>query len=131
MSKLDQQDTTMDILVKMSDGNPGAIGALMEIMNTADRIDPQAADSGLGHILLLDEYEIYGTDIYILYNDKCDRNVRKLLVLIRGVQLGFLRKETLKTMASDQTRSTNLTDEEFEDLDKKVCKTLVGFSKQK
>ena len=72
----------MDVISNLSDGNPGALMAMLEITKEHDAIDPQAVMGGMGAILILDTWEIYGTDIYVLFNDKCDRNVRKMLMLM-------------------------------------------------
>ena len=39
MSRIKLTDNTRDVLVKMSDGNPGAISCMVEIMKNGDRID--------------------------------------------------------------------------------------------
>ena len=122
-------DTGMDVVLKMAEGNPGALAALSEIMRKGVEIDPQCAFGGLGPMFQFDTARIYGSDIYILFNDKCDRDVRKLLMLCRAVQLGFLPQSKLVEMAKDQRRQINLTDDEFAELDKKVCDFLPEFQK--
>jgi hypothetical protein len=129
MSVIKLTDTPMDAVMKMSEGNPGAIHALMDIVANAESIDPQGAMGGLGAILLLDTFEIRGSHIYILYNDKCNRDVRDLLMLIRAVQLGLLNQSRLVELAQDEMRSVNLTDDEMMDLDKQVCDRLEHFKK--
>ena len=129
MAKITLTDTLQDIIVKMSDCNPGAVHALMDIYQNAESIDPQSLMKGLGPILLLDTLEIYGTDIYILYNDKCNRNLRNLLVLLRAYQLGFLPQAKLIEMSKDQMRQIELTTIEFALLDEKVCEELDQFQK--
>ena len=115
MSRLGLEDTLTSSMVKMAEGNPGATVAMIEIMKNHDRIDPQAFMGGLGAILALDAHEIYGTAIYILYNDKCNRDVRKMLMLMRATQLGFFSHLKLKEMAADQMREINLTEDGFDE----------------
>lgn len=129
MARIELTDTTMDALIKMVDGNPGAIQALMEIMAKHYLIDPQAMLGGIGAVMMLDSWGIYGSAIYILYNDKCDRDVRKMLMLMRAVQLGHFCQSKLQAMASDQMRRVTLTDEEWADLDEKVCAQLDEFQR--
>jgi len=119
----------MDIVMKMSKGNPGAVTAIMDIIDKHKSIDPQAVMGGVGAIMILDTWEIYGTDIYILYSDKCGKDVRKMLMLMRATQLGFFSHQKLQNMASDQCREINLNDEEWQSLDDKVCEQLSGFAK--
>jgi len=130
MSRIKLEDSTMDALVKMVNGNPGAIAALMDIIKYGDDIDPQGALGGMGAILGLDTWEIYGSDIYILWNDKCKRDVRRMLMIMRATQLGHFSHEKLKAMAADQRREINLTEDEWEEQDKFVCEFLPEFKKE-
>ena len=128
MSRITLSDTAMDVLMKMADGNPGAIAAMMEVLEKHDSIDPQAAMGGIGAIMLLDTWEIYGTDIYVLFNDKCERDVRKLLMIMRATQLGMFPHCRLQEMAADQGREINLTNDEWQQLDDAVCEQLKDFA---
>ena len=129
MSRLELTDNAMSSMVKMAEGNPGAAMAITEIMANAEKIDPQAFAGGIGVLLSLDGYGIYGTDIYVLYSDKCDRNVRRMLMLLRATQLGLFSHLKLKEMAADQMRQVNLTEDEFVELDQKVCEQLTEFER--
>lgn len=130
MSRIKLEDSIMDALVKMSDGNPGALTAMQNMLMQGENIDPQGALGGTGAILDLDTWEIYGSDIYILWNDKCNRDVRRMLMIIRATQLGNFSHEKLKAMAADQRREINLTDDEWEEQDKFVCEFLPEFKKE-
>ena len=128
MSRIQLTDSTIDALVKMAEGNPGAIAAITDIMNSADDIDPQSAFGPMSAILMLDTWGIYSTDIYIIYNDKCNRDVRRMLMLFRATQLGLFSESKLQQMAADQRREINLTTEEWDDLDSQVCSQLKDFA---
>lgn len=97
-------DSTMDVIVKMSEGNPGAMTTLMNLL-TPNNIDPDNIMGGVGVMLSLDTYGIYGTDIYILFNDICDRNLVKMLTVLRATQLGYFNHNTLKDVCHRQDRS--------------------------
>ena len=97
-------DNTMDVVVKMSDGNPGAINILMQMLQP-NNIDPDNGLGGLGAILMLDSLGIYGTDIYVLNNDICERNLAKMLATLRAVQLGLFSGDVLKDAAHRQDYS--------------------------
>jgi hypothetical protein len=129
MSRIQLNDSVMDAVIKMVEGNPGALSALMDVMEKAERIDPQSAFGALGVILSLDTHQIYGSSIYVLWSDKCNRDCRRMLMLLRAVQLGLFPESQLQTMAADQARKINLTEEEFEALDKQVCEQLVDFAR--
>lgn len=105
MAKIQLTDTTMDALVKMADGNPGAATAMIAIMKDAEKIDPDSALGGLGNILQLDDIGIYGTDIYVLWSDICERDSVKFIGVLRAVQLGFFDRRILKDAASRQDYS--------------------------
>ena len=128
MSKLTLNDSVADVITKMSEGNPGALNAMMDILDKHDGIDPQAGMGGIGVMLLFDSWGIYGSKIYVLWNDKCDRSVRRMLVLTRSVQLGLLPQQKLINMASDNMSKVDLTDDEWQTLDASVCKKLKDFA---
>ena len=130
MSRITLTDTILDVVTKMSDGNPGAINTMMLILKEAKNIDPQAFMDGLSVLLSLDDMGIYGTEIYILSNDQCNRDIRKLLMLLRATQLGFISRERIKKIASSQTRENLLSEKEMDLLDNKVCSELDQFSKK-
>lgn len=129
MARIELTDSIMDMIIKMAEGNLGALNALMEIMAKHDEIDPQGAMGGVGSILILDTWEIYGTCIYVLFNDQCDRDVRKMLMLMRACQLGMFPESRLKAMAHDQCRTDVLSDAEWIEIDSNVCERLDQFQK--
>jgi len=129
MSKIELNDSGMDIMIKMSDGNPGAIQALMELMSNNSKIDPESAFGEYAAILFLDNEEIYGSDIYILWNDKCNRDIRLLIMLLRATQLGIFSSSKLKALSLDQGRKIEILKEEWEDIESKVLEQLKEFQK--
>ncbi len=105
MVRIKLQDSTMVAVVKMSDSNPGAMKALMEIVTKAKDIDKDDPMIGLSSVLMLDTLGIYGTDIYVLYSDICDRDLAKMLAIVRAVQLGFFDGKLLQNACSRQDYS--------------------------
>lgn len=69
------EDSIMDAVVKMVEGNPGAVRVSMEIIN---REDP-----GFIHYLKLDDYGIYGCQIWMCYKDLCGSDISKLYELLK------------------------------------------------
>lgn len=128
-SRIELTDNAMSAMFKMAGGNPGALTAMMKILAEHESIDPQAFMGGLGAIMLLDTWGIYGSDIAVLFSDKCQCNVRTMLMLMRATQLGFFSNVKLQQMSADQMRKINLTDQEMADLDEKVCGQLEKFKK--
>ena len=129
MSRIDMNDTGMTSIIKMSEGNPGAASAMAAIVAEHDAIDPQAFMGGIGAIMMLDTWEIYGSDIYILWSDKCGRDVRKMLMIMRSCQMGNFSVEKLKEMAADEMRTVDLTAEEWQAHDDFVTGRLEQFAK--
>lgn len=95
MGRIQLTDTGMDIVVKMCDGNPGAMTVLMELMKKKD----------FPSILSLDSHEIYGTDIYVLWNDICDRNLDHLRAVLAASMIGFIERNVVTDACSRQDYS--------------------------
>jgi hypothetical protein len=129
MGRITLNDTSLDAIMKMADGNSGALQAIILIIEKHKQIDPQALMGGIGALLSLDDHEIYGSSIYILFNDKCNRDVRRMLMLMRATQLGFFSHLKLKELSLDQMQRVTLTEDEFAELDQKVCEALTDFAK--
>jgi hypothetical protein len=92
MSKIKLQDTMMDVMVKMSEGNPGALTCLMGMMQKSDWYG--GMDS-LAAILSFDTIGLYGSNLYMLWNDCCDRDLTKLELVLRNWQMGNLSAEEI------------------------------------
>jgi len=129
MSRIELTDTEMSAIMKMADGNPGAIFAIMDLMSATPSIDPQSALGSMGPIFALDTHGIYGSSIYVLYSDKCGRDCRKMLLVLRAVQLGFRSESWLKALAEDQLRQNNISDAEWDEIDAAVCERLEEFAR--
>lgn len=95
-TRIGLQDTVMDMLIKMSGGNPGALTVLSQLMREGDAIDPDNIMGGLGNILSLDTHQIYDDKIWIFYKDVCGQSLVTMLGLLRAVQLGFMPESELK-----------------------------------
>lgn len=126
MSKITLADNVMSAVIKMCEGNPGAMTALMEIIKCSKQVDPDDFMGGLGKILALDTLEIYGTNIYVLWNDICDRNTSKMIAVLRANQLGFISDQILKDACHRQNRSGHKTIP-VEELYSKVVERLPRF----
>lgn len=90
--------TTMDVLMVMGGGNPGAITVLGEILNSGPIVDPNDFMFGMGAIFGLDTADIYESEIWMFYKDLCKQNIAHMMGMLRAVQLGFLSDKKLKEM---------------------------------
>lgn len=105
MSRIKLTDTTTNVLINMSEGNPGALTAMMELIKDEGKTDPDSAFGGFGAILSLDSFGIYGTDIYVLWSDICGRDIVKMQAVLRACQLGLFPTSTLTDACSRQDYS--------------------------
>ena len=85
----------VDCVIELSDGNPGAVKAMMELANQTAVIDPDCVWGSFGPLLSLDSNGIYGSRIWKLCRDVCNHDVVKTLAVLRAVQLGILNRGTL------------------------------------
>jgi len=129
MSKIKLNDSGLEIITKMSDGNPGAMSALAELIKNNERIDPDSVLGPLGAILYLDSVKIYGSDIYILFNDKCNRDVRKLIMLLRAAQMGKFYIMKLKELSLDQSYKINISEDDWSKIESDILEALPNFVK--
>lgn len=90
MSRIQLHDTGMSAAMKMSDGNPGALRVIAEMMRDGAKIDPDSALGGLAGVLDLDTLKIYGPRIWMLFKDVCGEDLRVTLAILRAWQFGFL-----------------------------------------
>jgi len=125
-------DTMQTVLIKLSEGNPGALVLFMNMMQdgTCAKIDPQSALGGLGNVLDFDSMGIYGTHAYVLNNDICGGDRVKLMTLLRARQLGFLSGDVLYDISHRQDRSGReiMPDSRIQELYIKVRETLKDFN---
>lgn len=89
-SRLRLEDDLLTMMTKMSEGNPGGLTVLMQLLKDSPRIDPDAAMGPLAHIFNLDSYGIYGSHIWILFKDICGQDITKTITVLRSVQMGLL-----------------------------------------
>lgn len=101
MTKITLEDDELTIIMKMSEGNPGAMKVLSDIISRAKNIDPHAMMGGIAHILQLDTCEIYGSKIWMLYKDVCNEDIATMIAMIRALQLGITNKNAINYAISN------------------------------
>jgi hypothetical protein len=127
-NRIKLNDRFLDVMVKMAEGNPGAATALMEITANAEAIDPESALKWLGPLVTLDSYGLYGSEIYIIWNDICQRNTRNFIMLLRAVQLGIISMIDITNQIKNG-RGYQFSEERFKEIDEEVCTNLLKFKK--
>lgn len=124
-NKIQLNDNSTAILTKMSEGNIGALSVLINLMKEEGSIDPDSALAGIGTILDMDTMGIYGSHIWILYKDICKQDLKKLVAIFRGHQLGLVREEAILAAAFESKYSSLDPDDILE----KVKEKLPEFAK--
>ncbi len=75
--KIDLHTSLEDVIVIMSEGNPGAINVLTQIVN-------KNFMKGIMDILGLDDMNIRGAQIWIGYKDHCEQNIDRFIECIHS-----------------------------------------------
>ena len=127
MSLLALEDTGKDILIKMSKGVPGAAIVLATLLKCNSIVDPDSGIGEFGTILMLDDMEVYGSDIWLLYKDICGENIVNLVGVVRAMQLGFISKEQIKAAIASR-RTAAPIDLPVGELLKQVKARLAAFN---
>lgn len=117
-------DTAMTAAIKLADGNPGAITAIMKMMESAPSIDPDSAFGPLGPLFSLDSMGIYGSRIWVLWKDVCGGNALRVETLFRAAQLGIISDQQVSNAAS-----TGRAGFDFSDLLLSVQEQLPAFGR--
>ena len=90
MSRIAISDELVTALTKMSEGNPGALTVLMQLVECTAEMDIQLGFAPFDSFTRLDSLEVYGPSIWILYKDICGENIKKLIHLLHGATNGIL-----------------------------------------
>lgn len=93
---IELNDTITDVIVKMSEGNPGAVTICCRLLKEGGGIDPDGIPGGLGFVLDLDSLGLYGSRIWMLYKDVCGEDLTKMCAVLRGWQLGHLSEGIIR-----------------------------------
>ena len=64
-------DSLLDVIVNLSEGNPGAVTVMAKALAQGEAIDPDSVFGGMGAIRALDGLQIYGSHIWLLFKDLC------------------------------------------------------------
>lgn len=104
MSKIKLTSSPLEIAMTISQGNPGALAACVQILDSVD-VDPDSAFGELTGFITLDSLGIYGTDVYVLWSDICHKDTPVMLAVLRATQLGLLEGSVVKEASSRQDYS--------------------------
>ena len=94
--RIEMTDTVVDVIIKLVEGNPGAVKVCTEMIKCGESIDPDSVWGGIGNLLSLDTHRIYGSRIWMLYKDVCGEDLTNTVGILRALQLGFLKEDVLQ-----------------------------------
>jgi len=90
-------DTPVSAIIKLSEGNPGALTVLGRVLSEGSEIDP---DAGFGQpifiILNFDSIGLYGSLVWQLYKDVCGERLDKTIAIVRSWQMGFVTDSQIR-----------------------------------
>jgi hypothetical protein len=92
MTKVVGEDSIMDVIIKISEGNPGAMVCITQMLQYEDWYSNVP---GALMVLQLDSLEVYGEKLYMLWNDCCNQDMKQLELVLRNWQTGYLTKEEI------------------------------------
>lgn len=122
-------DTALDAIIKLAEGNPGAVNALTEMMKQAPVIDPDSFLGAMGPLFDCDSRGLYGPAIWIIYKYVCNFDVAKVLAIFRAQQLGLMEWQITNFDGATQSYP-NLTAEVVAECMVKVQAELPAFNVQ-
>lgn len=81
-----------EMIMNVSEGNPGAMSCLIYLINkNAKNIEA---------LKMFDDMGIYGSKIYMIWNDSCKRDIDKFEKTIQLIKEGIITKEIIEEKAS-------------------------------
>lgn len=75
MARLNIFGTFADNFISFAGGNPGALNTLFELQK-------EAKDRTALFLLTLDRMELYESHLYMLWNDCCNRDIKKVIKIL-------------------------------------------------
>lgn len=103
MARITDLDDATSALNKICEGNPGALNACRCIVKEGAKIYPFI--DGWEYIMILDNLEIYGSDIYALWNDICERDTGEMIGILKVANIDPCKADILKKACHRQDRS--------------------------
>ena len=122
--------SAINAIITLSEGNPGALTALMDIATNYTKVDPDSVLRSFTPLLALDNMSIYGSRVWILYKDICASNPGLVAIIVRAVQLGILPDSKVHAaIGAVATRQPNVEPIDFPDLKRKIQQKLPNFGR--
>ncbi len=105
VKKIKNGMTMKDVVIAMSEGNPGAASVIMSMLR-----DPIT----LPYVSMLDDMDIRGAKIYMLYNDCSQRNLAKFKRTLELLRSGGFTQEQIHLNLDPAAYATPYVDDSIE-----------------
>jgi hypothetical protein len=76
--KITSSDTTMDTIIKLSEGNPGGLTVIKQVLQKSEGFD------GVMRLLDLDDMNMRGPQIWVGYKDHCGEDINKFIEAVKN-----------------------------------------------
>jgi hypothetical protein len=94
--RIEGDDSVMSAIMKITEGNLGALSVCSQLVKGYEGIAPgPLMCNGFWYVMTLDSYGIYGSRVWMLYNDLCKRCLVRTALLLHALAGGFITIELL------------------------------------
>lgn len=88
--RIELNDSWPDILVKMCEGNPGALSVLARLLTECEKVELGSPLGPLQVFLAIDSAAIYGSNIWLLWKDVCGEDMPRFIAAVRALDFGII-----------------------------------------
>lgn len=103
MSRLNTFGTLEDNFISFAGGNPGALNTLFELMK-------EAKDRTALFLLTLDKMELYENHLYMLWNDCCNRDIKKMIKILELYEREIITQQDINKRIKSVGRGQSFDD---------------------
>ena len=103
MSRLNKFGTLEDNFISFAGGNPGALNTLFELMK-------EAKDRTALFLLTLDKMELYESHLYMLWNDCCNRDIKKMIKILELYEREIITQQDINKRIKSVGRGQSFDD---------------------
>ena len=89
MGRLKIFETTTQNFINFARGNPGAITTLFELQKVVQ-------DKTAIYLITLDKMELYEDKLYMLWNDSCNRDKKKVQEIIKQYRMRKIKQSDIE-----------------------------------
>lgn len=124
MARLNIFGTFADNFISFAGGNPGALNTLFELQK-------EAKDRTALFLLTLDRMELYESHLYMLWNDCCNRDIKKVIKILELYEREIITQQDIDERIKNVGYGRNFDDliKESEEIKKMNSEMLKVSSK--